>query len=147
MTDKDKASPADAHEAAKLNFTRLSKPGAQHRKMLRDALTGVSDDAMAALLINIKAGDSQALNIWANRVLPQPKSTMEPVKFKLPPKGSILEKCEAVLQAIADGQLPPDIGLNMITALGAIQKVIESEELAKQLEELKAMVEALNGNS
>ena len=68
---------------------------------------------------------------------------MEPVKFSLPKSGSVLEKTEAVMQAIATGKLPPDIGVSMIQALGTVSRIIETDELAKELAEIKEM---LNGN-
>lgn len=132
------------HEQAKLQIARQKKPDAQHRKMLRDALAGISDEAMAALLVNVKAGDSQALNIWANRVLPVQRAMMEPVKFSLPKSSTVLEKTEAVMQAIATGKLPPDIGVSMIQALGTVSRIIETDELAKEIAELKQM---LGGNN
>lgn len=145
--EKEIRSTEHGTEKEKLKIARLNKPDAQHRKRLREALQGVSDDAMASLLLNIKQGDSQALNIWASRVLPQPKSVMEPVKFKISKGGTLVEKCDEVLAAIADGKLPPDIGLNLITALGTMARVVEVDELAKKLESLEAMLAGNGGES
>lgn len=144
-TDNNTSSDREKqHEQAKLQIARQKKPGAQHRKMLKEALAGISDEAMAALLVNVKAGDSQALNIWANRVIPVQRSMMEPVQFKLPKSGTVLEKTEAVMQAIATGKLPPDIGVSMIQALGTVARIVETDELAKELAELKQMLGGLH---
>lgn len=110
------------------------------RKQLREALNAMIPSAVTSLQKRVDEGDLGALQLIASRVLPVPKSTMEPVKFSLPAKSSLVEKCDAVMRAIATGKLPPDIGLNMMQALNGMAKVIETEELAKQIEELKQML-------
>lgn len=110
------------------------------RKQLREALNSMIPSAVTSLQKRVDEGDLGALQLIASRVLPVPKSTMEPVKFSLPADSSLVEKCDAVMQAIATGKLPPDIGLNMMQALNGMAKVIETEELAKQIEELKQML-------
>ena len=114
------------------------------RKQLREALNAMIPSAVTSLQKRVDEGDLGALQLIASRVLPVPKSTMEPVKFSLPANSSLVEKCDAVMQAIATGKLPPDIGLNMIQALNGMAKVIETEELAKQIEELKELVGGTN---
>lgn len=110
------------------------------RKQLREALNAMIPSAVTSLQKRVDEGDLGALQLIASRVLPVPKSTMEPVKFSLPANSSLVEKCDAVMQAIATGKLAPDIGLNMMQALNGMAKVIETEELAKQIEELKQML-------
>lgn len=110
------------------------------RKQFREALNAMIPSAVTSLQKRVDEGDLGALQLIASRVLPVPKSTMEPVKFSLPANSSLVEKCDAVMQAIATGKLPPDIGLNMMQALNGMAKVIETEELAKQIEELKQML-------
>ena len=116
----------------------------QSRKQLREALNAMIPSAVASLEKRVSEGDLGALQLIASRVLPVPKSTMEPVKFTLQANSTLVEKCEAVMQAIATGKLPPDIGLNMMQALNGMAKVIETEELAKQIEELKELVGGIN---
>lgn len=110
------------------------------RKQLREALNAMIPSAVTSLQKRVDEGDLGALQLIASRVLPVPKSTMEPVKFSLPANSSLVEKCDAVMQAIATGKLPPDIGLNMLTALGTVARVTETEQLAAELAEIKKML-------
>lgn len=110
------------------------------RKQLREALNQMIPSAIASLQKRVDEGDLGALQLIASRVLPVPKSTMEPVKFSLPANSSLVEKCDVIMQAIATAKLPPDIGLNMLQALNGMAKVIETEQLAAELAEIKKML-------
>ena len=121
-------------------LVQARKTNEASRKQLREALNAMIPSAVASLEKRVAEGDLGALQLIASRVLPVPKSTMEPVKFSLPANSSLVEKCDAVMQAIADSQLAPDIGLNMLTALGTVARVTETEQLAAELAEIKKML-------
>lgn len=84
-----------------------------------------------------KTGDMAALTWFADRLWPRPKSTIEPIRFQMPHPASLVEKAEAVLQAAADGLLPPDVASQMISALGTVARLREIDELAARLDAIE----------
>jgi CO/xanthine dehydrogenase FAD-binding subunit len=53
------------------------------------------------------------------------------------PQGSLTEKGEAVLTAVADGEMAPDQGATMIGALGTLARVAELDDLKRRIEALE----------
>lgn len=87
-----------------------------------------------------KGGDSQAARLLLERVIPP----MRPVEGAAPidmVEGSLTEQGRAVFAALASGALAPTQGAAVITALGGLAKIMETDELARRvaaLEERKA---------
>ncbi len=55
----------------------------------------------------------------------------------LPVNGSLAEQGGEIIKATMAGQIPPDIGSQLITALAAQSKIIEIDELTKRIEILE----------
>lgn len=113
-------------------------------------LQGLEDDLpelLNALKAAALAGDTQALRILLDRVLPVRKATTEPVELpELAEAGTLPEKVEAVLSAIAAGQLPPDVGALLVNAIGTAARVEEVAELRERLEALERALRARQKN-
>ncbi len=78
------------------------------------------------------------LDIAAKRIAPAYKSTLEPIKIDYPKDGTPLQKADAVYKAIADGEVPADVGLTLIDAISKMIAIEEQTELAKRIEQLEA---------
>lgn len=84
-------------------------------------------------------GDVQAARTLLERALPVRRPTAEPVELPaLESAGTLTEKGHAVLDAIAAGTLPPDLGAQLVTALGGLAKIVEIDELAARVAALEA---------
>ena len=84
------------------------------------------------------AGDVQAARTLLERALPVYRASAEPVQ--LPGLNDALEladKAQAVLAAIADGSIPPDLGAQLVTAIGTVARVAEVDELARRIAALE----------
>jgi len=97
---------------------------------------------LPALVEKIKtsalAGDMQAMQILITRLLPVRKSSAETVDLpELASAGSLIEKADAILNAIAAGDIAPDIGAQLVTAIGTTARVEEITELRERLEALE----------
>lgn len=89
-------------------------------------------------------GDTQALKLLLDRLLPIRKATHEAVELpQLADAHTLADKVHAVLLAVADGELPPDVGAQLISAIGTSARVVEVSELKDRLE---ALERAMKGN-
>jgi len=88
---------------------------------------------MAAL-----AGDVQAARTLLERALPVYRASAEPVQLPgLNDALALTDKAHAVLAAVADGSIPPDLGAQLVTAIGTVARVAEVDELARRIEALE----------
>jgi hypothetical protein len=112
------------------------KPGSTPATKLRKAIAGAMPEILAQLVEQAKAGDVAAAKVLIDRVCPPLKPQALPIS--LPVNGSLTEQGEEIIRATMAGQIPPDIGSQLITALAAQSKIIELDELTKRIEALEA---------
>jgi hypothetical protein len=85
------------------------------------------------------AGDVTAARTLLERALPVHRSTAEPVTLpELEAAERLTDKAKAVLSAIANGRLPPDVGSSLLTSLSTVSKILEIDELARRVATLEA---------
>lgn len=90
------------------------------------------------------AGDVQAARTLLERALPVYRASAEPVQIPgLNDALELADKAHAVLAAVADGNIPPDLGAQLVTAIGTVARVAEVDELARRI----AALEANHGNA
>jgi hypothetical protein len=108
-------------------------PQTKLRKMI-DAEAIVKKLETAAL-----GGDVQAARTLLERCLPVYRTAAEPVALpELAEADGLTDKAHSVLAAIADGRIPPDLGAQLLTAIGTVARVAEVDELTRRLEALEA---------
>jgi hypothetical protein len=76
------------------------------------------------------------------RVLPMSKATYEAVEFTYDPNWSALEKADKIMQSIAAGDIPPDVGVTLIEGVNKMLGIEEVTELAKRLEAIEKLLES-----
>lgn len=74
------------------------------------------------------------------RFYPIPKSVAPDIKFEYPSEGTPIEKVNAVIQGVADGDIPTDLGKLITDMIKTACDVHESTELAERLEKLESML-------
>jgi hypothetical protein len=83
-------------------------------------------------------GDVQAARTLLERALPVHRATAEPVKVAgVREADTLTDKARVVLDAVAEGRVPPDIGAQLVTAIGAVARVAEMDELLRRIEALE----------
>jgi len=106
---------------------------------LRQRLTEASADIIEGVISAARGGDMQAARLVLERIAPVTRSTAAPVYIpELEQAATLSDKAQAVINAVARGECPPDIGATMIQALGACAKIIEIDELERRLSALEA---------
>lgn len=99
------------------------------------------DDAPAIARVVIdaaKEGDMQAAALVLARCAPVLKAQTEPVQFEFDATAPIAQQIEAVLAGIAGGAVPPDVGRQIIEAIGTLASVRATEELEQRIVMLEA---------
>lgn len=81
------------------------------------------------------------------RYSPITKSTYETITIEDWPKdGTAIEKAKVVLDGMACGDIPADLGSSMIESISKSLGIEEITELAKRLEALEAIISAKENN-
>ena len=86
-----------------------------------------------AVLEKAKEGDPASAGLVLSRILPVLKAQGEKVKFNLDPSLPLAAQVEQVLAAIADGHIAPDVGRQMIEAIGTLGNIRAVEELEQRI--------------
>jgi hypothetical protein len=117
------------------------------RTLMLNALKerGVDEQGFVALLVS-KALDGEGNNgVYISELLkryaPVTKATLEPVDIaNFPQDGTPLQKAEAVYNAMAAGEIPPDVGQIFIDSISKLLAIEEITELKTRLDKLEAIV-------
>ncbi len=108
--------------------------------IIKEALAAVFEDGETGLIKNIcesaKAGDVQAATILINRLYPALKPVQEVTPFTLAGDNPA-EQAQSVLAAVAGGQIPVEIGVQLIAAISQTLQIMEVTELAERLEQIE----------
>jgi hypothetical protein len=83
------------------------------------------------------AGDVQAAGLVLSRVAPALRAQTERVEFDFDASASVTEQAEAVLQAIADGKVAPDVGKQILEGISTLYGIKQIAELEARLQELE----------
>jgi hypothetical protein len=110
--------------------------------LLRKAIADDMPDIITSLVGLAKNGDVAAAKVLLDRVCPPLKAQAMPISLSV--NGSLTEQGNEVINATLAGQIPPDIGSQLITALSHQAKLIEIDELTKRVEALESSHELEN---
>lgn len=110
-------------------------PGKTPGAKLRKAIEEQADSILQAVINAAIGGDMQACKMLLDRLTPILKSQALPVS--LPISESLSEQGGEIIKATMTGQIPPDIGSQLITALANQAKILEIDDLTKRIEVLE----------
>lgn len=103
--------------------------------LLRRSITESMPQIIETLIDSAKAGDVAAAKVLLDRVCPVLKPQAAPIM--LPVVDSLAGQGDEIIKATMTGQIPPDVGSALITALAAQSKIIEVDELQRRIEALE----------
>ena len=107
------------------------------RTAMRALLEPHADELVAKVVEMAKNGDTTALRICIDRLIPPAKPREEPVSLPLA-EGSLAEKGQAVLAALGEGAIAPDVATAILQGIAAQGRIIEVDEIEKRLTALEA---------
>ena len=111
-------------------------PGRSKVSELREKLAQDLDAVISIVREQALAGDQHAIRILLDRVMP----CLRPVELPTPldlPAGNLAQQAHAVVQAVADGDIAPSQAAQIITALGAVAKIVETTDLLDRITKLE----------
>jgi hypothetical protein len=108
---------------------------------MREAIAEHVPDILAKLVQAAATGDVAAARLLLERVIPPVRAAELPAPIELP-DGSLSEQGRAVLTAAGAGELAPGQASQLLAGLGALARLIETDELAARI----AALEAKHGN-
>ena len=112
------------------------RPKGQHpAHKLRNTIVESMPQIIENLVNLAKNGDVAAAKVLLDRVCPTLKPQAMPIN--LPVNGSLAEQGGEIIKATMSGQIPPDVGSQLITALTHQAKIVEIDDVIKRLEVLE----------
>ena len=113
------------------------KPGTGEVARLRAAIAEHVPAIIERLTRQALDGDVQAARLLLERSI-APLKSIEPTQALALPDGTLTEQGRAVLAAVAGGLLAPSQGSALLSAIGALARVSEVDELTRRIEALEA---------
>ena len=107
--------------------------------LLRKSIIGEMPEIINTLVGLAKGGDVAAAKVLLDRCVPSLKPQAQPIC--LPVNGTLAEQGGEIIRATMAGQIPPDIGAQLITALSNQGKLIELQELTERLSRIEKKLE------
>ncbi len=83
-----------------------------------------------------KQGDSSAINLFANRLIPALKPISQTTAIELG-SDNLFQDARSVLTAIGTGQIPVDVGTGLLTAINSVAKTQEIADLEDRIRRLE----------
>jgi hypothetical protein len=112
------------------------RPKGQHpAHNLRNTIVENMPQVIESLVNLAKNGDVQAAKVLLDRVCPTLKPQAMPINLSV--NGSLAEQGREIINATLSGQIPPDIGSQLIIALANQTKLIEIQELEQRISNLE----------
>lgn len=109
---------------------------------LRSAIAEHVPGILQRLAQQALGGDVQSARLLLERTVP-PLKPIESAQVLALPDGTLTDQGRAVLAAVAAGELAPGQGAQLVSAIGALARVSEIDELAARV----AALEEINGKA
>jgi hypothetical protein len=129
--------PANLWQPGQTGNPKGRPPGRSQITLLRESIARDVPEILAGLVTAAKAGDMQAARLILERVLPPLKPTEQAIELEFM-GNTLTDQGRAVLNAVSAGALAPSQGSQLISAIGALVRVAEIDELERRLSALEA---------
>jgi hypothetical protein len=103
---------------------------------MRDLLMPHAEDLVAKVVELALAGDSTALRICIDRLIPPAKARGDPVNLPTP-SDSLSDNARNVIGALSEGKLTPEEAGEVMQALTAQARIVEIDEIEKRVAALE----------
>lgn len=128
--------PRTAWKAGQSGNPRGRKAGTGEVAQIRAAIAGRLPELLDKLMQRALEGDVGAARLLLERTV-SPLKAVDPVQLLTLPKGTLTEQGQAVLAAVAAGEVSPGQGAALIGAIGSLARVTEIDELAARIAALE----------
>ena len=105
------------------------------RHRYSEAIDSMIPQVLDSVFQRAIAGDMTAAKMLLDRTLPNKRPEQDRVEIEH--SGNIPSDAQNVLRSVLDGEVSPDVGASLLSAMTSVLKAIEVEELAKRIEALE----------
>ena len=105
------------------------------RHRYAESIESMIPEVLESVFQKAVAGDMTAAKILLDRSLPTKRPEQE--RVQIPIKENTALNAREVLQSVFDGEVSPDVGASLLTAITGVLKAIEVEDLARRIEALE----------
>ena len=106
------------------------------RHRFNEAIESMIPQVLDSVFQKAIAGDMTAARMLLDRTLPNKRPEQERVEIEH--SGNIASDAQNVLRGVLDGEVSPDVGASLLSAMTSVLKAIEMEDLAKRIEALES---------
>jgi hypothetical protein len=108
--------------------------------LLRKSIADDMPEIITTLISLAKKGDVAAAKLLMDRVCPSLKP--QAMAINLPVKETLPEQGNEIIKATMGGEIPPDIGSQLITALSNQGKLVDFQEMVERLARIEKQLES-----
>lgn len=112
-------------------------PGLTPQSKLVQKMLENADGILDAIIAKAMEGDSASASLILARIVPALKSQAEKIAFDFDHTAPASAQVEQILAAIADARISPDVGRQIIEAVGALAAVRATEQLEARIAALE----------
>lgn len=111
-------------------------PGSGDVAKMRAAIAQHVPEIVQSLVDRAVSGDTGAARLLLERVIAPLKAMEAPQAVSMPTSG-LADQGRAVIASVASGDLPVGQGAALLSAIGALARVVEVDELMRRVEALE----------
>jgi hypothetical protein len=105
------------------------------RHRFNEAIESMIPEVLESVFQKAVAGDMTAAKMLLDRSLPTKRPEQE--RVQIPVKENTASNARDVLKSVFDGEVSPDVGASLLSAITGVLRAIEVEELAKRIDALE----------
>lgn len=113
-------------------------PGKTVGSLLRKAIESRSDEVVQVVVDAALNGDMAACKLLLDKIIPPLKATAPSIELPGTTGLPLAEQGTCVISAALSGQIPGDLASQLVGALSAQAKIVETTELVARIEKLEA---------
>ena len=104
---------------------------------LRDMITASMPEILDTLILAAKSGDVAAAKVLIDKSICSLKPQSETVVFPITSNDTLASTGQAIIDCVSRGEIAPDVGGQVLAALGNQAKIVESVDLIARIEALE----------
>ena len=134
-------------QAVQILENKAGRPAGSKNKrtLIREALAETFDGGEQGFWLSVatmaKGGDTQAMAMLANRLVPALKPQSEAVVLPEPLNGTSADMARQLIQFAGAGAISTSTAQELLSALADVLKIVEITELEKRLAQLEQLQE------
>jgi hypothetical protein len=113
-------------------------PGIRDRRQaMRDKLASHADELIAKVVELAKEGDTAALRVCIERLIPPAKAKDDPIDLPDLKQDALVDSGRAVLNAVSEGRITPEEAATIMSSISGQVRIVEATDLEQRIAALE----------